>query len=167
MRCGINTGSRNPSVHPALVMGLSSSTLLWFDFEGHSPPIWDQSNSSFLCFVWGDAHQVAFHHFLYWWPVFSVQELVVAKGGELSWDLGLCLTLCVSLHQSLLLHCLLGCVSVGGAACVRRGWHRLCCWYSRLNFAPSAMLSECSSPSVVWEQWRQWFLTWIYAALEG
>lgn len=106
----------------------------------------------FLCFVWGDAHQVAFHHSLYWWPGFSVQELLIAKGAESPGtpvvprfvsDL-----MCLFTPESVT--SLLTCTSVRGAACVGRGWDRLCCWYSRLNFAASAVLLECSSLSIVW-----------------
>lgn len=48
MRCGTNTGSRNPSACPALVTGTSSLTLLWCGLEGHPAPVWDQENASLV-----------------------------------------------------------------------------------------------------------------------
>lgn len=142
-----------PYVH--LVMGLSYFTLLWFDFEGHSALIWDQEKASLIpmfCLRWCPSG--CFSPLI----VFMTWFLCAGTCGGKRWGtvLGpqlsprLCLTSRVSSQQSLSLQCLLGCTSVRGAACVGSEWHRLCCWYSRLNFAASVVLFEHSSPSIVW-----------------
>ena len=160
-RCGINTGSRNPSVYGYGAIWSHKSLWLWGSIPlpcsslilkvPQHPSGFRKKDPSFLCFVWGDAHQVAFHHPLYLWPGFSVQGLLVAKGWGQSWAPS-CPQVYGWSHVFLYTRVchLLGCPSVQGAACVGRGWDRLCCWYPGQNFAASTVLPESSAPSIVW-----------------
>lgn len=156
MRCGINTGSRNPSVHPGHGSRFLYPALVWF-WRSLRTHLGSGKSVPHSCVLF----EVMLIRLLF--TIHCIGDLV-SPAGETCRNLWLQKgvespgtpvvprfvsdLMCLFTPESVT--SVLTCASVRGAACVGRGWDRLCCWYSRLNFAASAVLLECSSLSIVW-----------------